>query len=195
MMTRKDHPPVNSPPLTTVERLTQFRGADLHDLCDAAELAILDGGGFGWVEPPQREVMERYWRGVVTVPGRSLIVGRLDGVIAGSAQLVRPPPNNEAQGFSASLTTFFVAPWGRGHGLAREIIEAVEGEAREDGFETLKLDVRESQQAAIQLYRALGFEHWGTNPLYARVGGRTLAGLYFTKTINGRPGNDGADSA
>jgi len=184
MMTQKEHPPV-----TTVEQLTQFRGADVHDLCDAAELAILDGGGFGWVDPPEHDVMERYWRGVMTVPGRSLFVGRLDGVIAGSAQLVRPPPNNEAQSFSASLTTFFVAPWARGHGLAREIVEAVEEDARADGFETLQLDVRESQEAAIQLYRALGFQHWGTNPVYARVGGRTMAGLFFFKTINGRKGS------
>ena len=173
------------PPVTSVEQLTRFRGADLHDLCDAAELAILDGGGFGWVDPPEREVMERYWRGVLTVPGRSVFVGRLDGVIAGSAQLVRPPPNNEAQRFAASLTTFFVAPWGRGHGLAREIVEAVEEDARTDGFEILQLDVRESQQAAIQLYLALGFTHWGTNPVYARVGGRTMAGQYFYKQING----------
>lgn len=183
-MTQNDHPPV-----TSVEQLTRFRGADLHDLCDAAELAIKDGGGFGWVDPPEREVMERYWRGVLTVPGRSLFVGRLDGVIAGSAQLVRPPPNNEAQRFAASLTTFFVAPWGRGHGLAREIVEAVEDEARVDGFEVLQLDVRETQVAAIQLYRALGYRHWGTNPDYARVGGRTLAGFYFCKTVG-----DGRDS-
>ena len=182
-MTRKEHPPV-----TSVEPLTRFRGADLHDLCDAAELAIEDGGGFGWVNPPEREVMERYWRGVMTVPGRTVLVGRLDGVIAGSAQLVRPPPNNEAQAFSAALTTFFVAPWARGHGLAREIIEAVEETARADGFEFLQLDVRESQEAAIQLYLALGFVHWGTNPAYARVGGRALAGLYFHKRINGGTG-------
>ncbi|NNG04527.1 MAG: GNAT family N-acetyltransferase [Inquilinus sp.] len=175
-----DKPPA---PITTVEILTGFRGADVHDLCDSAELAILDGGGFGWVEPPEREVMERYWRGVLAVPGRTLFVGRLDGMIAGSAQLMRPPPNNEAQRFAATLTTAFVAPWARGHGMAREIVEAVEDEARADGFEVLQLDVRETQQAAIRQYRAMGYQHWGTNPMYARVGGRTLAGLYFCKTL------------
>ena len=32
-----------------VERLSEFRGNDLADLCDAAEEAITAGGGFGWL--------------------------------------------------------------------------------------------------------------------------------------------------
>ena len=75
----------------TVERVTRFRTGDLNDLCDAADLAIRDGGGFGWVDPPPRDVMERYWKGVLIVPERHLFVAKLDGVVAGSAQLVAPP--------------------------------------------------------------------------------------------------------
>jgi ribosomal protein S18 acetylase RimI-like enzyme len=172
-----------SPPTIEVQALERFRGSDLHDLCDAALQAIRDGGGFGWVEPPVRETMERYWRGVLAVPGRHLFVGRLDDVIAGSAQLVEPPPNNEAQAFIATLTTSFVSPWARGHGMARMLVEAAEATARERGFEMLALDVRETQLAAIQLYKALGFTHWGTNPYYARVRGRFIAGLYFHKAL------------
>src|SRR3546814_3086032 len=89
--------------------------------------------------------MERYWRGVLAVPGRTLFVRRLDGVVAGSAQLVRPPPNNEAQRFAASLTSNFVAPWARGHGPARKPVEAVEAAALADGYEVLQLDVRGNQ--------------------------------------------------
>jgi len=177
-------------PVAAVERLESFRGADLHDLCDAADAAIRDGGGFGWVAPPPRETMERYWRGVLAVPGRSLFVGRLDGVIAGSAQLVRPPPNNEAQGFAATLTTSFVAPWGRGHGLARQLTEAVEAEARAGGFEVLQLDVRETQLAAIRLYQTLGYVLWGRNPMYARVRGRAITGYYFYKVLGDSEGDD-----
>lgn len=172
-----------STPSAAVDKLERFKGADLHDLCDAADQAIKDGGGFGWVEPPARDVMERYWHGVLAVPGRTLFVGRLDGVIAGSAQLLRPPPNNEAQRFAAMLTSNFVAPWARGHGLARKLVEAVEAAAAADGYEVLQLDVRETQTAAIQLYHRLGYVHWGTNPIYARVQGRTLAGLYFCKAL------------
>src|SRR3546814_6504918 len=88
-----------------VDRLTGFYGPDLHDLCDAAEAAILHRGGFGWLSPPPRQAMEAYWQGVLLVPERELFVGRLDGTIAGSAQLVRPPRNNEAQSRSEEHTS------------------------------------------------------------------------------------------
>ena len=95
----------------SVEVLDDISGHDLHDLCDAAESAIIEGRGFGWVSVPPRQTLETYWRGVLLVPERTLFVGRLDGVIAGSAQLIRPTKNNEAQSHAASLTTNFVAPW------------------------------------------------------------------------------------
>ena len=174
---------IAAPPATDVEWLTRFRGADLPDLCDAATLAIRDGGGFGWVMPPDRDVLERYWRGVLAVPGRGLLAARLDGVIVGSAQLVRPPPNNEAQAHAATLTCSFIAPWARGHGLAQALTLEVEAQARRDGFSVLNLDVRETQLSAIQLYRKLGYTLWGTNPAYARVRGRTVGGLFFYKML------------
>ena len=167
----------------SVERLTAFRGGDLDDLCEAAEAAILAGGGFGWLTPPQRRILEAYWRGVLLIPERTVFVGRLDGVIAGSAQLVRPPRNNEAQSHSANLTTNFVAPWARGHGLARALTLAVEQAARAGGFAVLNLDVRETQEAAIQLYRSLGYRQFGMHPYYARVGEGRVAGLYFWKDL------------
>ena len=102
-----------------VERLTAFGTSDLHDLCDAADAAILDGGGFGWLAPPPRHLMETYWKGVLLVPERQLHVARLDGTIAGSAQLQRTPKNNEAQALVGQVTTVFLAPWARGYGLAR----------------------------------------------------------------------------
>jgi len=168
----------------SVDRIDEkFRTADLHDLCDAADAAIRDGGGFGWVEPPPREVMERFWRGVLIVPERILFIARLDGVIAGSAQLVRPPRNNEAQAHACQLTTAFVAPWARGHKLARNLTLAVEREARRLGFRILNLDVRETQQAAIAMYETLGFRRWGTHPYYACVGGKAVAGHYYFKDL------------
>jgi ribosomal protein S18 acetylase RimI-like enzyme len=167
----------------SVERIERFEGSDLGDLCDATETAILAGGGFGWINPPPREVLERYWKGVLLVPERTLFVGRLDGAIAGSAQLVRPPRNNEAQAFAATLTTNFVAPWARGHGLARALTVAVEDAARADGFHYLGLDLRETLTAAIQLYESLGFVRWGTNPNYAMVDRRMIAGHYYSKRL------------
>ncbi len=167
----------------SVGRIEEISDIDLADLCDATEAAIIDGGGFGWLVPPSRRVLERYWKGVLLVPQRSLFVARLNGAIVGSAQLVRPPRNNEAQVFAAAITTNFIAPFARGHGLARDITIAVERAAREDGFSHLTLDVRETQTAAIQLYQSLGYKHWGTNPDYAIVDDEMIAGRYYAKRL------------
>jgi ribosomal protein S18 acetylase RimI-like enzyme len=170
---------------TTVEQLDELSGNDLSDLCDATEAAIGAGGGFGWLTPPARQVLEAYWRGVLLVPERTLFVARLDGVIGGSAQLVRPSRNNEAQAVSANLTTSFMAPWARGHGLAKQLTEIVESVARAAGFTLLNLDVRDTQEAAVALYNRLGYTHWATHPYYAFNGKKWVSGLYFYKHLNG----------
>lgn len=171
---------------TRVERLDEFTGPDLHDLCDAADAAIVDGGGFGWLVPPPRERMENYWRGVLLIPERCLFIGRLDGVIAGSAQLVLPTVNNEATSAVGTLTTFFVAPWARGYGLALRLVQTVEEAARQAGLKVLNLDVRETQARAIQIYGQLGYERWGTNPRYSFVDGQWVKGFYYYKDLEAR---------
>lgn len=167
------------------ERVTKLSDREIEDLCDAADDAIGGGGGFGWLKPPPRHVMEAFWKGVLLIPERMLIVGRLDGTIAGSATIQKPPRNNEAQAHSCWLTTSFVAPWARGHGLAGLITATVEEVAAGAGYKTLNLDVRETQARAIEIYRSRGYVHWGTNPRYAKVDGKWVAGLYFYKSLNG----------
>jgi ribosomal protein S18 acetylase RimI-like enzyme len=168
----------------SVQSLESFNETDLDDLCNATAAAIIDGGGFGWVRAPSRETLERYWQGVVLVPERILFVARLGGTIAGSAQLVRQAKNNEAQAFAAQLTGSFVAPWARGHGLARMVVQEAEEVARSQGFKVLNLDVRATQKAALQLYESLGFTHWGTHPAYAMVNGEIVAGHYYYKRLD-----------
>ncbi len=155
----------------------------MHALAEAAIAAILDGGGFGWVKPPKAAVLEQYFRGVLLVPERELVVGRVGGVIVGAAQLLKPSRNNEAQAFAAGMMHNFVAPYARGYGLARLIVQRTEERARALGFHVLNLDVRETQTAAIALYEAMGFERWGTHPAYARVKGAVIAGHFYTKRL------------
>lgn len=166
-----------------IERVSQLGDEDLHALCEAAHAAIIDGGGFGWVHPPGRRALESYFRGVLLVPERELFVARLEGSVVGSAQLVRPPRNNEAQAFAAHLMHSFIAPYARGHGLARMMMKRVEEGARALGYQVLNLDVRESQAAAIHLYESLGYTRWGEHPAYARVAGRTIRGFFYYKLL------------
>src|ERR1700759_1578688 len=170
---------------TAVERLRAFDGDDLEDLCEATVAAIEDGGGFGWVKAPARTVLESYWNGVLLVPERSLFVARLNGTVCGAVQLVAPPRNNEAQAFAAQLTGNFLAPWSRGHGLARRMVEAVEDAARVGGFAVLNLDVRATQQAANRPYEIMGFQRCGTLPAYARVESKVIPGHFYYKRLSG----------
>ena len=175
--------PAGKLPVLAVDRAEAPSDDDMQALCEAADAAILEGGGFGWVSPPGRTALQSYFRGVLLVPERELFIGRLNGVIVGSAQFVRPPRNNEAQAFAATLMHAFIAPYARGHGLARLLTQRVEDAARAMGYQVLNLDVRETQEPAITLYESLGYTRWGEHPAYARVGGRTIRGLFYHKLL------------
>lgn len=181
-----DNPDAATPqakPLLSVDRITAFSDEDLLALCEATDAAIIDGGGFGWLSPPGRQVIESYFKGLLMVPERELYLGRVDGVIVGSAQLVRPPRNNEAQAMAATVTQAFVAPYARRLGLARMMVMRVEERARNLGYQILNLDVRETHSGAIALYEGLGYIRWGTHPAYARIGGQLVPGAYFYKLL------------
>ena len=156
---------------------------DLQELCEATEEAILAGGGFGWVFPPANKTLQDYWKGVLLIPERVLIVGKLDNIVAGSVQLIKPTKNNEAQSHSCVLSTFFFASWARGFGLAKAVFQKAEFKAIEDGFKVITLEVRETQLRAIQLYEQAGFIKFGMNPKAALVNGKYIAGYHYYKEL------------
>lgn len=171
-------------PDVTVQKITEsLSRADLNDLCDATDAAIEDGGGFGWVSIPERNTLERYWQGVIAAPTRLLFVARLDNVICGTTQLILPPGNNEAQGHAVQMTTNFVAPWARGHGLARMLLETVEDEAQAMGYAVINLDVRKTMDKAIALYESMGYVRFGEHPYSVRAESETIPSLYYYKVI------------
>jgi ribosomal protein S18 acetylase RimI-like enzyme len=178
-----DMPTLSQEPELLIERLKRFSDNDLNALCEATDAAIIDGGGFGWVTPPGRRALETYFRGVLLVPERELFVARLNGDIVGSAILVRPPRNNEAQAFAASLMHSYIAPYARGHGLARMLTASVEERARELGYHILNLDVRETQAVAIAMYESHGYIRWGEHPEYALVRGKSITGYFYYKRL------------
>ncbi len=175
----------NHTPSLHVEHVKeQLSENDLNDLCDATDAAIEAGGGFGWVDLPSRDILENYWRGVITAPTRQLFVARLDDTICGTTQIVLPPKNNQAQGHIVQLTTNFVAPWARGYGLAKNLLTEVEKKCVEDGYAVINLDVREHMKKAISLYETLGYVQFGLHPYSVRVGSDTQQSRYYYKVIN-----------
>jgi L-amino acid N-acyltransferase YncA len=179
-----DAPEIRDPRATQVEILDRFLGSDLADLCQATVDAVIDGQGFGWVKPPATSTLEAYWRGVLLMPDRTLLVARFDGAIVGTLQLVRPPKNNEAGAFAAEVMTFFIASWARGHGLGRGLLAQAEALARREGFKTLDTSIRGNRVAAIALAEGSGFKRWGTKERYARVDNHYLPGYFYSKNID-----------
>ena len=186
-----DHRPSREhKPVLAVEHILQsLSQSDLNDLCDSTDAAIESGGGFGWVNLPARDILERYWQGVITAPTRWLFVARLDAVICGTAQLILPAHHDETHKHAAQLTTNFVSPWARGHGLARMLIEEVEKKALSEDISVINLDVLEEMDAAIQLYESLGYIQCGTHPYYGYSNNRVLAGRYYYKIIDDKAVN------
>jgi ribosomal protein S18 acetylase RimI-like enzyme len=168
----------------TTEKVTSLAAGDLDDLCKATEDAIRDGIGFGWMTPPTRDVLESYWKGALLVPRRSVFLGRLDGAVAGSVQLLRPSKSKETSAFSCDIEAHFVAPWARGHGIAKALLEAAEREAAHEGFSVLRLSVRESQHQAMRLYRESGYIEWGKLPYHEFINSNMISGYFFYKRLN-----------
>lgn len=170
-----------------IEKLDKLQGVDLQELCDATEATMNDtfgfSIGFNSAEPPVRERLENYFKGVLLVPERQLIVGRYDGAICGSIQLVKPAASNQTSAFAASVDNHFVAPWARGHGIARKLLEAAEDEARHCKFSLLKLSVRATREAAIRLYQVCGYTQWGILDKYELMAGQMVAGHFYYKDL------------
>ena len=166
-----------------VRRIKEWTPAMLAAVCQATEDAIADGIGFNWMAPPLREVLESYWKGVLVVPERILFGGWLDGTLSASIQLIKPGQSKETSSFAVSIDAHYVAPWARGHGLAKAMLQAAEREASAQGFSVVRLSVRETQEAAINLYLESGYVRWGILPYYEYVNGRMIAGHFFYKKL------------
>lgn len=166
-----------------VDTLKGISSTDLGDLCSITEQAIRAGGGFGWLDLPQRNTLKKYWNGLVLIKTNILIVGRLNNIIAGALQISFNTPNNEAQKNISKIQSHFVAPWARGYGLAKAMVDQAILISKENNKKSIQLDIRETQSAAIQLFENKGFVRWGENPSYAFINGQPIKGYYFYKNI------------
>ena len=167
----------------SVDTIKSLSEVDLADLCNITEQAINAGGGFGWLRVPTREILNQYWQKITDDDLSNLIVGRLNGVIAGTLQLSYEAKNIESRKNIAQIKRQFVAPWARGYGLAKSMIDFSESKAKEDNIKSIQLAVRETQQAAVQLFSGKDYKVWGENPYYAFINGSFVKGIYFYKNI------------
>jgi ribosomal protein S18 acetylase RimI-like enzyme len=129
------------------------------------------GGAVGWVSVPDRAESDRWLaeRVAEAAAGRSRLAlvsagGRLAGL--GRWSWYASP----AVAVNADIRQVMVHPGARGQGLARTLVAALVEDARERGVETLTLDVRGNNHAAMALYETFGFEIAGRLPDFVAVG-------------------------
>ncbi|QNT79490.1 1-(5-phosphoribosyl)-5-[(5-phosphoribosylamino)methylideneamino]imidazole-4-carboxamide isomerase [Entomobacter blattae] len=165
------------------EKLQEISEDDLQALCEALDAAILGNNSTGWLKVPSRKMLQCYFQGALLVPGRSVYVIRLNSVIVGSIQLIRPARSNEEQAMSCSLQGFFLAPYTQGLSLTKTLLNAATQAAYAQGYQFLHIEVRQDLTRLITTLGELGFEHWGTNPYFARTQKGLVSGLLFTKSL------------
>ena len=172
----------------SVEKPKSINPVDLEDLCDASMETMKDTMGFTLgnytgASKINKDKMQTYWEGVMLVPEIILILGRLDGTISGSLQLVRPPQSNISASFSCTIENHFVAPWARGYGLSNMMLDYAEQVAKENGFTLIKLSVRETRERAIKVYEKRGYKRWGVLPKYELDHGKIVKGFFYYKEL------------
>jgi len=96
--------------------------------------------------------------GGYTPPTGQLLIAFLDGVVCGVVGL-RPLGESTAE-----MKRLYVKPRCRGAGVGKRLVEAAIAEARKLGYTEIKLDTLPAMDAAMELYRTLGFSE--TQPYY-----------------------------
>ena len=123
-------------------------------------------------------------------PWRIELIGRVARAPGGFGLLWRH--EGEAQGFVLCRTngargevlSLGVAPPARQRGIARALMNAAIEAVGRDGLSALYLEVAEDNDAALRLYRALGFAQVGRRPgYYARPGMRVVDALTLRRRI------------
>ena len=91
--------------------------------------------------------------------GRTLIATLEDRVVAGGAY------RRTGDGV-CELKRLYVTDAARGHGLGRQLTEALAASARADGFQRMQLDTGDRMTEALALYDRLGFQRIAPYHLY-----------------------------
>lgn len=108
-------------------------------------------------------------------PGTAVVLED-DGRILGSAKM---GPNRPGRGSHVGTASFMVSPAARGGGVGRRLAEWTVSWHREQGYRGIQFNaVVETNVAAVELWRSLGFEIVGTVPGAFRSAAHGYVGLH-----------------
>ncbi|MCH9753543.1 MAG: GNAT family N-acetyltransferase [Alphaproteobacteria bacterium] len=171
----------------SIELLEDLNTLDLMDLCDATEATMKESKNFNigsrkW-NNAIRETFESYFKGIMLIPERKIIVGRIDSTISSSLQILEPHPSNETSNFIISIENVFVAPWARKIGMAKRMMLFAEKYAKEGGYKAIKSSIPSTKKSAMRLYQACGYREWGIMEQYELVDNNIVSGHFYSKSI------------
>lgn len=133
-------------------------------LIEASQAAMLE------VLPP--EEIFSFSAEELATPNTQFLVARVDGQAQGCVALVD-------QGRYGEVKRLFVPPEARGLGLGRALMAALEQAAKDIGLCRLRLETGHTLTAAVELYRALGFDDCPAFGGYPDI----ASNLFMEKTV------------
>jgi GNAT superfamily N-acetyltransferase len=152
---------------------------------------VNEGSSIGFLAPLSADDANEYWTAVASlIPQGNLHLfiflsptAELNAPpsVLGTIQLLSIPKATHLH--RAEILKLLVTPSARRQGIARRLMEHVENFAREMGKEMLTLDTA-TESAAMEMYRRLGWEEWGTCRDYASwPDGRRCDATFFRKDL------------
>lgn len=142
----------------------------LDDLAEILHACVLTGASVSFILPFSLDESRTFWQTRIlpkVVDGSLyLLVAKWEGKVVGTVQLdVDTPPNQAHRGEVAKL---LVHPNFRKRGIATELMERLEDEARQLGKSLITLDTRSSDNAE-PLYIMLDYKIAGRIPNFAKA--------------------------
>ncbi|WP_323752886.1 ribosomal protein S18-alanine N-acetyltransferase [Marinobacter sp.] len=131
---------------------------------DLKNLVVLENRCFS-----EDRISRRSFRRFLEVPRDRLIVAELDSELVGYCLILMSAATRLARIYSIA-----VSPTVRGKGLGEKLIKEAEKEACDADRIIMRLEVREDNTSAINLYRRLGYRQFGTYRDYYEDQGTAL---------------------
>ncbi|MFU8874286.1 GNAT family N-acetyltransferase [Micromonospora sp. SL4-19] len=140
-------------------RIREFTEADWAQVWPIVEDVITAAETFPYDPAWPAEVAHDVW--VERPPGQT-VVAEEDGAILGTAKM---GTNRPGPGSHVATASFMVAAHARGRGVGRALAEYALDWGRRRGYAAMQFNaVVETNEAAVELYRRLGFAVIGTVP-------------------------------
>lgn len=163
-----------------IRPVTAFDEREIRELCDVLVDCVEGGASVNFMLPMTRQKADAFWNSVAASARRRervVLVAEQDGVIAGTAQVIWAPQENQPH--RGELAKMLVHRRARRRGLGAMLLAAAEQTARDAGKTLLVLDT--ASDDAERLYARAGWQRCGVIPGYALwpAGGLVATTIFF----------------